>query len=192
MVFTMRYFTRNALMKGVMYLGIAFLVTLPVHFFVAEPFIVSGLSMSPTFVPGDYLIIDKLHYDFIPPARGEIVIFHFPLDPSLFYIKRIIGLPGETVAITHGIVTIVGKGGQRRVLSTPYLSPQLSPQAFDKEQSTTTLASDEYFVLGDNRSASSDSRDWGPLQKKFLIGPPVARLLPFNTAGMYPGIYRGQ
>jgi len=184
----MTYSRGKILKRGITYLFIAFLITLPIHFFVAEPFIVSGLSMAPTFVPGDYLIIDKLHYDFVAPARGEIAIFHFPLDPSLFYIKRIIGLPGETVAISNGIVTIVAKNGVRTTLSAPYLSAQ----KFGKEESTTTLASDEYFVLGDNRAASSDSRDWGPLQKKFLIGPPIARLLPLNTAGMYPGIYRGQ
>jgi signal peptidase I len=175
-------------MRVMMYLFVAFLITLPVHFFVAEPFIVSGLSMSPTFVPGDYLIIDKLHYNVTPPLRGEIAIFHFPLDSSLFYIKRIIGLPGETIAITRGVVAIVAKDGHRTILKAPYLSAQ----AFDKEVSTTTLAADEYFVMGDNRAASSDSRDWGPLQKKFLIGPPVARLWPLHTAGMYPGIYRGQ
>ena len=135
---------------------IAFIIILPIRFFIAQPFIVSGTSMQPAFQAGNYLIIDLLSYRFEQPQRGDVVVFRYPLDPSLFYIKRIAALPGETVVEDSGV--LVAKGATT------------SP--------TLTLAKDEYFMLGDNAPESSDSRQWGPLQRKFIVGRVLVRAWP--------------
>jgi len=142
---------------------LAFIIVIPVNFFVAEPFIVSGISMQPTFDPGDYLVIDRLTYDIESPQRGDVVVFRYPLDPSMYLIKRIEALPGETVNEATGQVVPRPSGEQHPL---------------DATTSTLTLASDEYFVLGDNSTESSDSRTWGPLQRKFIVGRVLFRLWP--------------
>lgn len=159
------------------FIVIAALIVIPIRFFVAQPFIVSGESMDPTFENGQYLIIDELSYRFAPPARGDVVIFRPPRAPQDFYIKRIIGLPGETVTIEDGQV-LVGGGA----LGEPYVArPGNGPD------SSVTLGSDEYFVMGDNRPESSDSRVWGPLPRKNIVGRALVRLLPLDTASLFPG-----
>ena len=160
---------------------IAFLIVVPIRVFVAQPFIVSGSSMIPTFQDGDYLVIDELTYRFKEPTRGDVVIFHYPKDPSKFYIKRIIGLPGEKVHIDKGIITITTTTDDKITLDETFIA----------HQSTTTSDADlkdgEYFVMGDNRSASSDSRSWGPLPSSFIKGRPFVRLLPVERLGIFPG-----
>ena len=136
--------------------AIAFIIVTVFRFFVAQPFIVSGSSMEPAYQPSDYLIIDLLSYRFEKPQRGDVIIFRYPLDPAVFYIKRISALPGETVAENSGI--LVAKSATTT--------------------QTLTLAKDEYFVLGDNAKDSSDSRQWGPLQRKFIIGRVALRAWP--------------
>ena len=162
---------------------VAFLIVTPFRFFIAQPFIVSGSSMVPTFEPKEYLVIDELSYRFHTPLRGDVVIFRYPLDTSLFFIKRVIGLPGETVDIKDGVVTVSTAGSNTQTLTEPYLSDLL----LKKDSSHTVLEDDEYFVMGDNRGASSDSRVWGPLNKKYIIGRAFVRLLPLSSQALFPG-----
>ncbi len=168
-----------------MYTLAAFFIVLPIRFFVAQPFFVSGDSMEPTFMPNEYLVIDKLYYRMHEPQRGDVIIMRYPLDPSTYLVKRVIGVPGETVSISNGKVTVTSIDGSRHVLDEPYLK-------FEKKDATatTTLSKDEYFVLGDNRFHSSDSREWGPLQSKFIVGRAFVRLYPFRDARLLPGQHR--
>jgi signal peptidase I len=158
------------------------LVVLPLRMFVISPFVVDGASMHPTFENLDYLIIDELSYRFKSPARGEVVVFRYPLNPSTFYIKRIIGLPGETVSIQHGTITVHDKRGATLILDEPYVATE--DATYNK---SVSLGIDEFFVMGDNRPNSSDSRVWGPLPKKDLIGRVFTRLLPLSKASFFPG-----
>lgn len=161
----------------VVVLGIALFV----RFFVATPFIVSGASMFPTFHDKEYLIVEKVSYLTGAPARGDVVVFRYPKDVSQFFIKRIIGLPGETLTIAGGKVTITKKDGTAEALDETYIR-----EPFDTDE-TITLGSTEYFVMGDNRNESSDSRRWGPLDQKYLTGHVFARLFPFNRVTYLPG-----
>ena len=163
---------------------IALVIIVPIRAYVAEPFIVSGLSMYPTFNDGQYLIVDELTYDFNAPQRGDVVIFRYPKDTSVFFIKRIIGLPGETVSSTDGVITITNSTHPNGiVLNEPYIAAD--HRSYDDFK--TTLGPTEYFVMGDNRSQSSDSRVWGPVEKSLLIGRPFVRLLPPSSISILPG-----
>lgn len=157
---------------------------LTIREFVAKPFITTGDSMAPTFMSNEYLVLDEISYYFHMPERGDVVIFRYPLDPSIFFIKRLIGIPGDTVTITDGIVSI-----RTSSTSTPqiFAEPYVSPMNQKKETSTITLATDEYFVMGDNRSASSDSRVWGPVPRRYIVGRPVVRIYPFQHFSILPG-----
>ena len=157
-------------------------VVIPIRLFIVSPFVVDGESMHPTFENLNYLIVDELVYDFHAPARGDVIVFRYPGDPSIFYIKRIIGLPGETVSITNGIVTITTVDGQSLTLTEPYVVNE--DVTYTKN---VTLNAGEYFVMGDNRPNSSDSRVWGPLPAKDIIGRVDLRLLPLNNMGFFPG-----
>lgn len=162
----------------------AVIIVVPFRLFVAQPFVVQGASMDPTFETGEYLIVDQLSHRFEAPARDSVVIFKYPKDPSKYFIKRIIGLPGETVEIEGTKVTIKNTANpQGFVLEEPYVEIHHQNQDFISE----TLASDEYFVMGDNRSGSSDSRAWGPVKESLIIGRPFVRLLPLKTFQMFPG-----
>ncbi|HVB19786.1 MAG TPA: signal peptidase I [Candidatus Paceibacterota bacterium] len=157
-------------------------VVIPIRIFVISPFIVDGESMHPTFENLDYLIVDELVYDFTAPARGDVIVFRYPGDPSIFYIKRIIGLPGETVSIDHGVVTITTVTGEKITLSEPYVVNE--DATYTK---SVTLNTGEYFVMGDNRPNSSDSRVWGPLPRYDIVGRVDLRLLPIGESGFFPG-----
>jgi len=164
---------------------IALIIVIPIRLFVAEPFIVSGLSMFPTFNNGDYLIVDKLSYELGSPKRDDVVVFRYPGDTTKFFIKRIIGLPNETVDIKGNDVTITNAGHPNGFkLDQPFV---LNPANNDTH---LVLKSDEYFVMGDNRSASSDSRYWGPVKRNLLQGKPFLRLLPINKIDVLPGGYK--
>ncbi len=145
---------KNSFWEFVKFIIIAILIVVPVRLWIAQPFIVNGASMEPTFENGDYLIVDEFSYHFRAPEKGEVIIFRYPLDTSKFFIKRVVGLPGETLEID-------GK--------------------------EIALGEDEYFVVGDNTAASSDSRRWGPVPKKFVIGRALVRLWPFNKTEILPG-----
>ncbi|MBU6231051.1 MAG: signal peptidase I [Patescibacteria group bacterium] len=169
---------------------IALIISLPIRFFVAEPFIVNGASMDPTFSTGQFLIVDRLTYRFEPPKRDDVIVFEFPDNPSIYYIKRIIGLPGETVDIHNGIVTITTastspEGATKIILSEPYVSPTHASH----DDYHITLSPTQYFVMGDNRAQSSDSRAWGPLPADLIVGRPVVRLFPLDKISILPGAY---
>lgn len=175
--------TSSGLVKDLFTLALLIvLVVLPLRTFVISPFVVDGESMHPTFKNLDYLIIDEISYRFKEPVRGEVVVFRYPKDPSVFYIKRIIGLPGETVSITRGAVSIKGANGITEILTEPYIATEDATYS-----NSVTLGSDEYFVMGDNRPNSSDSRMWGALPREDVIGRVLVRLLPFTKASFFPG-----
>ncbi|MBP6911830.1 MAG: signal peptidase I [Candidatus Pacebacteria bacterium] len=163
---------------------IALLIVIPIRVFVAQPFIVSGTSMVPTFENRDYLIVDELSYRFHDPHRGDVVVFRYPKDPSKFFIKRIIGLPGETLSIdSEGIVTIVNaETPEGFILDEPYVK-NIQAVSYPEIQ----LSENQYFTMGDNRSGSSDSRTWGTLPKKNIVGQAFLRLIPFSHASVRPG-----
>jgi len=160
---------------------IALITLFVIRTFIIQPFRVSGASMSPNFQDHDYLLVDEVTYRFRTPARGAVVIFRYPGDESSFFIKRVIGLPGEKVAIKSGEVAITeaGDDGKTFTLDESYL-PSQSKTAGDVN---VTLAPDHYFVMGDNRGNSFDSRNWGPLDKKDIIGLVRLRLYPFSELG---------
>src|SRR3989344_3172817 len=158
-------FVERALREIVMFVLLAVLVVLPVRAFVAQPFIVDGESMHPTFENANYLIIDEISYRFKEPVRGDVIVFRYPGDPSAFYIKRIIGLPGETVSILRGEVSIARMNGETLTFPEPYVVSEDATYTL-----STTLGEGEYFVLGDNRPKSSDSRIWGPLPREDIVG----------------------
>jgi signal peptidase I len=144
--------------------------------FLVQPFLVNGSSMVPNFEDGDYLLVDELTYRFRPPERGEVVVFHYPNDTSTYFIKRIIGLPHERIEITDGRIVLFKEGNpQGEVLHEPYLAPGYITSG----ERTIALGEDEYFVLGDNRSYSFDSRSWGALSRNELVGVVRLRLWPF-------------
>jgi len=163
---------------------ISLAIILPVRYFLIQPFYVKGASMEPNFYDHEYLIIDELSYRFNPPVRGDIVVFRYPNDPSQFFIKRIIGRPGEQVKVSGGKIfvngTLLDESSYLGTLNT----------AGEKE---LTLKADEYYLLGDNRSASLDSRIFGPVSSQFLIGKvwfrgwPPERVKLFNQRNIYLG-----
>ncbi len=162
---------------------IALIIVVPVRMFIAQPFIVSGASMENTFHTGEYLIIDQLSYNFQEPQAGDVIVFRYPKNPSTFFIKRIIGTPGDTVSIDGNVVTITNdEHPNGYVLKEPYIA-EMSPNTF----LTETLDDREYFVMGDNRNKSSDSRVWGTLQRENIIGRVFLRLFPFNEVDAFPG-----
>lgn len=161
---------------------LAVLIVIPIRIFIAQPFIVEGLSMYPTFKDKDYLIIDELTYRLEEPKRGDVVVFRYPGNPSIFYIKRIIGLPGESVKINKGVVSVTHADGTTTTLSEPYVVAEDATYTLD-----ATLGTEQYFVMGDNRPKSSDSRVWGPLPKADIIGRAYVRVFPFAQAGILPG-----
>jgi len=164
------------------FLFLLIFIVIPFRMFVAQPFVVSGDSMVPTFENGEYLIVDQLSYRLSEPQRGDVAIFRYPNDPSKFFIKRIIGLPGETVTVEDTTVRISIPGESRPLtLEEPYVN--------DNEfgSVTQTLDLDEFFVMGDNRNISFDSRSWGALQKEDIVGRAFVRLFPLSHINYLPG-----
>ncbi len=155
---------------------IAALIVVPIRYFLFQPFIVRGASMEPSFFSGDYLIVDQISYRFNDPQRGEVIVFNYPLDKSQRFIKRIIGLPGETIEIRSNEIIINDKE-EKTLVDEEYIFPDLSPS---EESLVFYLQEDEYLVLGDNRNSSSDSREWGPIKEDDITGRVLVRLFPFN------------
>lgn len=179
---------------------IALAIVIPIRIFIVTPFVVSGSSMVPTFEDKDYLLADKISYELGDPKRDDVVIFLYPndpknnpdrnfllryFDPGKSFIKRVIGLPNETVDIKDGIVTITNE---------KYKDGLKLDQSYVKNVSNDTmhfeLKADEYFVMGDNRTGSSDSRYWGAVRREFFEGKPFLRLLPLSKLGVLPGKYK--
>ena len=166
--------------ETIRFAAVTLLIVIPVRAYVAPPFIVSGDSMAPSFENGEYLIIDELSYLLRAPARGEVVVFRYPRDPSKFFIKRVIGRPGETVVIRNGRVYI--KNGQTET-TWDYPAIQTEPMG---GSGLYSLGPGQYFVLGDNRNMSLDSRAWGPVDEKLIRGRVLVRLYPFNRIDVLP------
>ena len=166
----------------VIFIIIAFGIVLPFRIYIAEPYLVDGRSMDPTFATGDYLIVDKLSYELGKPKRNSVVVFRYPNDPSKSFIKRIIGLPGETVTMKDNAVSIMNEGNPEGFAIDQSYVTHPFPGSFEKK-----LGRDEYFVMGDNRAESFDSRFWGPLPKKYILGKPIVRLWPIKQIGFLPG-----
>jgi len=155
---------------------IASVIVLPIRYFLFQPFIVKGESMIPTFHSGDYLIVDEISYRLGNPVRGDVIVFKYPKDTSQKFIKRIIGLPGETVEVGDGKVSIY-KDNEGQILDEKYLPNQSGTIGTLK----FTLGTDEYFVMGDNREFSYDSRAWGSVPAKNIIGKVFLRILPVSA-----------
>src|ERR1035437_693330 len=164
---------------------IAVAIVIPIRIFIAQPFIVSGSSMFPTFENGQYLVVDEISYLLGNPQRNDVVVFKYPGDTTKFFIKRIIGLPNETVDIQGSEITITNKA---------------HPEGFKLDQSYIKnnandnkhfeLKDNEFFVMGDNRTASFDSRYWGAVPRKLMVGRAFLRLLPLNHLNILPGNYK--
>lgn len=160
-------------------------IVLPIRLFVAQPFVVVGTSMEPAFLNNDYLIVDEISYRIQDPKRGDVIVFKYPgstEEEQKYFIKRVIGLPGETIDIHDGTVTVINK-------STPN-GFQLNETYITEKPTNTikvTLLNDQYFVMGDNRSVSFDSRSWGPLDRDAIVGKAFLRILPLNEIDILPG-----
>lgn len=178
-------FDKQSLWELVRFALIAIAIVIPIRIFIAQPFIVSGSSMIPTFENGQYLIIDEISYRFNDPERDDVVVFRYPNDTKKFFIKRIIGLPNETVDI---------KGNAVIITNEKYPSGLILDQSFIENTANNNthlkLKDGEYFVMGDNRSASSDSRYWGAVSKKLIMGKVFLRLFPINKIEVLPGSYK--
>ena len=161
---------------------LALVIVIPIRYFVFQPFIVKGLSMEPNFQDGDYLIIDELSYRFKTPQRGEVIVFKYPKDPSQRFIKRIVGLPQEKVELQHGRIIITDKFGETLILDE---STYLLSQGWLGE-TEVSLGENEYFILGDNRAHSFDSRRWGPLSKEYIVGRVLLRAWPPKAMAYIP------
>jgi len=161
---------------------IALAIVIPVRYFLIQPFYVKGASMEPTYEDHEYLIIDELSYRLRAASRGEVVVFRYPRDPSNYYIKRVIGLPGDHVQIYDNQIHITPEGGEKMILDeSSYLSPDISIEPYN--YGDITLADDEYFFMGDNRTHSYDSRHFGPVKQSLVIGRALFRVLPFDRVG---------
>lgn len=162
---------------------ISLAIILPIRYFLVQPFYVKGASMEPTFVDHEYLLIDEISYRFNSPKRGDVVVFRYPKDPRQFFIKRVIGLPGETVTVSKGKITIVNaEHPEGFVLEEAYLDGS----HITNGDETTTVPADNFFVLGDNRAASLDSRAFGTVSSGYLIGRVWIRAWPFERWTVYP------
>ena len=157
---------------------LALVIIVPIRYFIAQPFFVKGASMEPSFEDGDYLIINEISYRFSKPERGEVVVFRFPEDPKQFFIKRIIGLPEEPIEIRNNQVKIFNEQNPTGLILDE--SGYLDPSQITEGNLKVRIGENEYFVLGDNRLHSSDSRRWGLLNKSFITGKVFIRAWPFN------------
>lgn len=177
----------------------AMIIIIPIRIYLFQPFFVQGASMEPNFIDSDYLIVNEFGYKttdlnfggvtllktgpFKELQRGDIVVFRYPKNPSQFFIKRIIGLPGDQLKIEGGRVTIIDAlhpGGF--VLDE---SGYLSSDVITNGAIAMTLTDKQYFVMGDNRVHSSDSRAWGPVPTEDVIGKVLLRAWPLNKIEVY-------
>ncbi|MFA6908552.1 MAG: signal peptidase I [Patescibacteria group bacterium] len=162
---------------------IAIALVLVIRFFLIQPFYVKGASMEPNFFDHEYLVVNEIGYRLHTPNRGDVAVVRFPRDPSQFFIKRIIGLPGETVEIHQNEIVITSNGGAF-ILNESYL-PATTYTSGDMR---VTLSSDEFFVMGDNREASLDSRSFGPVNKKYVVGKAWVRVWPFDRFNVFDSV----
>lgn len=162
---------------------VSLIIIFVVRSFIIQPFFVKGSSMEPNFEDGDYLIVNEIGYRLEEPERGDVIIFRYPNDPSEYFIKRIIALPGETVQVENGEVKIFNAEHPEGFIldESAYLADSVVTAGSDLEE----LGDTEYYVLGDNRGASSDSRRWGILDKNYIIGKAWVRAWPFDSISVF-------
>ncbi len=147
--------------------------------YLMQPFLVSGASMEPNFQNGNYLLIDELSYRFREPKRGEVVVFRYPGDEKTFYIKRLIAIPGERVVVRDGKVYIYNDENPNGfILDESYIPADIKTTG----TVDSSLGADEYFMMGDNRYYSFDSRNWGSVSRGEIVGLARLRLLPISEA----------
>jgi len=169
---------------------IALVIILPIRYFIFQPFLVSGSSMVPNFQDGQYLIIDELSYRFQTPQRGDVLVLRPPINQNEYYIKRIIGLPGEKIQIEDDHIIIYnnehpnGFTLTENYLPTGTITVPHNSQIVGNSK-IITLSSDQYFMMGDNRAYSSDSRDWGPITKSEIVGKVYLRVLPVSDFHLF-------
>lgn len=159
---------------------ISLAIILPVRYFLIQPFYVKGASMEPNFFDHEYLIIDEISYRFNEPQRGDIIVFKYPKDNKQYFIKRIIGLPGEHVKIDNDGVYI-----NDVKLKESYLDANVETLLPLRGYGDVVLAEDEYFLLGDNRGQSLDSRVFGPIKNNLIVGRTWIRGWPFNRITIF-------
>lgn len=174
----------NFLKEIVKFTLLAVAIVVPIRMYVAQPFIVSGASMNPTFADRQYLIVDQLTYHFQDVKREDVIILKYPLNPKTFFIKRVIGLPNETIVSRAGKITITNKDNPDGFI---FDDKHVSPERKGHDDFNITLGDKEYFVMGDNRRESSDSRVWGALEEKYIVGKPFIRLFPLSKIAVSPG-----
>lgn len=164
--------------------AVSLAIIIPVRYFLIQPFYVKGASMEPSFFDHEYLIIDELSYRFHTPSRGDIVVFRYPMDPKQFFIKRVIGLPGETVEVNENEVKIYNDEHPNGMTldESAYLSKDIKSSSAKR---TLTLKSGEYFVMGDNRGSSLDSRFFGAIKQSDIVGRVWLRGWPFDRWKMF-------
>jgi len=163
---------------------IALAIVVPVRYFLIQPFYVKGASMEPNFYDHEYLIIDEISYRLGDVKRGDVIVFKYPRNPKQFYIKRVVGLPGETVTIKEdGVYIKTTDGEEFKYDETAYLDDTVRTQAYN--YSEVTLEDGQYFVMGDNRPASYDSRHFGPVSQDFIIGKAMLRVLPVDRFKLF-------
>lgn len=161
---------------------ISLAIIIPIRYFLIQPFYVKGASMEPNFYDHEYLIIDEISYRLNKPARGDVIVFRYPNDPSQYFIKRIVGLPNETIKISGGKITIInGENLNGFILDEKnYL-----PESYTQGSVDLVLSENEYYLLGDNRSSSLDSRVFGPINGSAIIGRTWLRGWPLNRAVIF-------
>ena len=166
--------------------AIALSIFLVIYLFLVQPHQVNGQSMAPNFADSEYVLTDKISYQFGSPERGDVIVFHAPPEANCAegtgcdFIKRIVGLPGETVEVKNQHIYI-----NSQMLPEPYLKDDVATRAGDYTQGKSVkLGSDEYFVCGDNRPYSSDSRSWGPIKRSDIIGKAFFRYWPGERMGV--------
>ncbi|MDD5726044.1 MAG: signal peptidase I [Patescibacteria group bacterium] len=157
--------------------AISLAIIIPVRYFLVQPFYVKGASMEPNFFDHEYLVIDELSYRFHQPQRGDIVVFHYPNDPKNYFIKRVIGLPGETIEIAEGQVKIYNDKYPNGIVLDEHV---YLDDVYTAQTRRETLKANEYFVLGDNRPSSLDSRYFGPISDKVIVGRVWVRGWPLD------------
>lgn len=162
---------------------LALAIVIPVRYFLIQPFFVRGMSMEPNFQDGQYLIVDEISYKFSGLRRSDVIVFRYPLNPSEYFIKRVVGLPNETVKIDNGQITIYSANFPNGMILDE--SAYFSDKMINQGTVQFILGENEYFVLGDNRQASSDSRQWGVLPGKYIVGRVWVRAWPVDTAKVF-------
>jgi len=165
--------------------AISLLIVIPIRYFLINPFYVKGPSMEPNFYDREYLMVDEISYRFHTPARGDVIVFRYPNNPQEYFIKRVIGLPGEKVEFKDGQVWIYNEQNPLgfELNEDQYLDPSIKTNYAQSD--SYTLKDQEYLVLGDNRPASQDSRYFGPLNKSFIVGRVMWRGWPFDRMTVF-------